>query len=171
MFHTTRKIQEWFYTLFNHRKIIKDLEEEVGKDFEIKVTELHQTLNSVDATVESPFLAAFVDHMIQIYESAGGENYLSMSAARNSDLYEFTIQRKLGKSPAQKSTELEEGAIHRDAEIHELKEKLRSIANEVEDADEIPRDQIKNKTYSRGQVKAQNDGLINIHDIVLPYTV
>ncbi|MEX2363964.1 MAG: hypothetical protein WD597_10080 [Balneolaceae bacterium] len=101
-------LRQFAYTLFNHREIIAELESELSKDFDIRVTKFHQTVNSIDATMESEFVSAFVDHMIQLYKNIGGENYLSMSAVREGELYEFIIQRKHGKTASELVAELKE---------------------------------------------------------------
>lgn len=111
------RVLNWIWTLFNHRKIIDNLEKEATKDFEVKVKEFHAHVGSVDATIESPFLSAFVDHLIAIYEANGGDNYLSMSVMRKGEPYEFIIQRKFGKTPPQLVSELKK-------ENEELKEQL-----------------------------------------------
>jgi len=120
MFHTSRKITDWLYTLFNHRKIIKELEEEAAKDFELKIKEFRQTVESTEVSIDSPFLSVFVDHLIRIFDEMGGDNYLSMSCVRGGRKYVFTIRPKEGKTPAQLAGELAR-------ENEELKAKIKKL--------------------------------------------
>lgn len=110
-------LREFIYTLLNHRKIIRNLENEVTKDFDLKIKEMKKNVDSIDLTMESDILKMLVSHLIEIYRNIGGENYLSMTAAHKGELYVFTIRRKRGMTPAEKVKKLQ-------AENNELRKQI-----------------------------------------------
>lgn len=101
---------DFFYVLFRHRSIIKDLEKELEKGIEIRISEFQAKANQIRVDMESPLLAIFVNHCIEVFKAfPGAANYLAVSVIDKKTLepYEFTIQRKLGKTPADVNGELE----------------------------------------------------------------
>jgi len=115
---------DFFYTLFFHRKIIKELQEEAVKPLEVKIKEFQAKANEVKAELESPFLKIFVNHMIDLYKSyPDAVNYLSITATSDKyhEPFEFTIQRKWGKTPSDIAGENQRKIEELENTIKELK--------------------------------------------------
>ena len=98
-------IIEFFRTLFNHRRIIANLETELMKPYEIRLAGIKQKIaGEVDLGLESPLLRDFVGMFIKLYKKQeGAYNYFSLfcNDAEFGEPFEIVIQRKLGKTPSQ----------------------------------------------------------------------
>ena len=108
------KILEILYTLRYHRRIIADLEAELEKPFEIRMTEFRANMGAVNVTLESPAILIFTEAMIGLYRSFdGAKNYMAFSVVdpKTNEVFEITIQRKDGKTAADIVGEMREKMI------------------------------------------------------------
>lgn len=112
------KIYDYIITLINHRKIINHWKTEALKDYELKMIEFKANMNAIDATFEHPLNITLIETMIKAFKNIeGAENYCLLNVHYDNELWEFTIQRKYGKTPSDIAGELRK-------ENEELKKKL-----------------------------------------------
>lgn len=94
------KVLDFFYVLWNHRKIIKHQEEELMKPFELRIKEMEVRNGDITGTFESPMFQFISKSIVDAYRSVeGAANYVAFTLAYEGELYELIIQRKAGKSP------------------------------------------------------------------------
>lgn len=113
-----KKLYNWFYTLIYHRSIIAHWKAEAMKDYTLKITEFSNKMDSIDATFEHPLNVTLVETMIKAFRNVDGAyNYCSLTANYEGDQFEFIVQRKKGKTPAELVSELKK-------EVQSLKKEL-----------------------------------------------
>lgn len=103
---------DWFLTLWNHRKIIKRMQETLLKPLEIQVEELWAKPTDLEARIKSPILAHFVGWLISILkDTPGAENYVTLTFMLDYPTgpreYEVTVRYKDKLSPSNKNDILE----------------------------------------------------------------
>jgi hypothetical protein len=93
--------ENFLYTTFHHRRIIKDLEAELLKPLELRFEHIKMVPGSFEMIMKSPFFKDIILWLVETFKACdGADNYMTMSMAdpRDNEIYDITIQRKSGKT-------------------------------------------------------------------------
>ena len=126
------KIKELSALLAEKDERIRELENMISGDLEF--SELKYENGRVNLGVSHPLNAYFIASMIDMFNQAGGKNYLACTCYYRGELFEFIIQRKDGITPSEKVKEIESelSAMRERASVENIKDIIWRAANEKE---------------------------------------
>ncbi len=93
----------------NHRQIIKHLEDQLGKDLELRIRELTYNNGNLEGIFEHPIFKGVAVLCADLIKSTGPDkgNFVTCNLHYEGQRYELTVQKAWGKTPADRIEELE----------------------------------------------------------------
>lgn len=96
------KTMKFFYTLFNHRRIIRALEAELTKPLDMRIKSM-KFEDSLEFTLESSIVPVLANHCACALDSVGADNYLEILFKHDEtgQQYQLLIQKVDGITPGE----------------------------------------------------------------------
>lgn len=111
----------FFWTLWFHRRIIRQQMDELTKPFDLRLAEMKARHDGYEVKVEGEAFSMVSGIFIKALKNQGAKNYVVVTMRDGCDLYEVTIQRKEGETPMDQLTK----ARKRIAELERLQKLIK----------------------------------------------
>ncbi|GAB3937576.1 hypothetical protein [Larkinella terrae] len=98
------KVADWFWTLLNHRRLIKFYKAELMKPYEVRIQELQLRHDEMIIKHDSPILRIMAGGFIKAMKNLPAENYMVLTFDDGVGFYDVTVQRKMGETPLDQLT-------------------------------------------------------------------